>query len=246
MSTQEPQNDTLYAQAQTEVARFIFDERVVQVFPDMINRSVPGYSTILLMIGELAARYAQAHSRCYDLGCSLGGASFAMAKRIQAPGVDIHAIDSSPAMINRFAQLLETDAPACPISLTQADILDCDIHNASVVVLNFTLQFIPRDQRCKLLRRIADGMLAGGILILSEKICFDDQKHDDLVQDLHHFFKASNGYSEMEIAQKRNALENVLLPETLEQHRQRLLDSGLQNPNVWFQCFNFASLIAFK
>lgn len=238
--------DTLYAEQQGNVPRFVFDEKVVDVFPDMINRSVPGYSAIIMMIGQLAARYAQPHSHCYDLGCSLGGATFAMSRRIEAEDVQIVAVDSSEAMIHKLASLLEKEKPETKVHLLTDDILNIDINKASVVVLNFTLQFIPLEKRQHLLTKIADGMLPGGVLVLSEKITFDDRAHDELVTDMHHFFKATNGYSEMEIAQKRTALENVLVPETLQQHKTRLQACGFKNTNLWFQCFNFASLLAFK
>lgn len=238
--------DTLYAEHQGSVSHFVFDEKVVDVFPDMINRSVPGYSAIILMIGQLAARYAQAHSRCYDLGCSLGAGTFAMARRIECEDVQIVAVDSSDAMIQKLAALLEREKPRTPVQLLTEDIMNIDISKASVVVLNFTLQFIPLEKRENLLKKIADGMLPGGVLVLSEKITFEDSNHDELVTDMHHFFKATNGYSHLEIAQKRTALENVLLPETLQQHKARLHACGFKNANLWFQCFNFASLLAFK
>lgn len=249
--------DRLYAEDLGVVKGFVFDEKVVDVFPDMINRSVPGYGAIIHMIGQLAARYCQADSRCYDLGCSLGGATFAMAKSLDRlnpaqANIEIVAIDSSQAMIEKLrALLLQTEnrgaeKPGTKITLIEDDISKIEISRASVVILNFTLQFIPPDKRGELLAKIARGMLPGGVLVLSEKITFEDSAHDTLVKDMHHYFKASKGYSDLEIAQKRSALENVLLPETVSQHKERLQKSGFKNANLWFQCFNFASLLAFK
>lgn len=238
--------DTLYANAQGAVPGFVFDEKVVDVFPDMINRSVPGYNAIIMMIGHLAARYAQANSRCYDLGCSLGGATFAMARSIPDESTEIVAVDSSKAMINKLHSLLTKEQALAKVRLIEDDILKIDINRASVVILNFTLQFIPLEKRHALLEKIANGMLPGGVLVLSEKISFEDNNHNELVKDMHHFFKSTNGYSQMEIAQKRSALENVLIPETLAQHKTRLQECGFKNANLWFQCFNFASILAFK
>jgi len=113
-------------------------------------------------------------------------------------------------------------------------------------VLNFTLQFIDRDLRDTVVQAIYDGLRPGGIMVLSEKVCFEDEHLDQLNIDLHHNFKRARGYSELEIAQKRTALENVLLPETLSQHKQRISRAGFSSCDVWFQCFNFASLIALK
>lgn len=238
--------DKIYTDPLAEVAAFRFDEDVVRVFPDMIKRSVPGYATIIGMTGLLAGRYARANSHCYDLGCSLGASTLAMRQNIQAEQCTLVAIDNSAAMLQQCSQVIATDCNATEVSLQQQDILDTVIENASVVVLNFTLQFIPVAQRSQLITHIYDGLLPGGILILSEKVSFSDPALDALNIDLHHQFKKTNGYSDLEIAQKRTALENVLVPETLEQHRQRLQGSGFASCDVWFQCFNFASLIALK
>jgi len=126
------------------------------------------------------------------------------------------------------------------------DILDTDISNASVVILNFTLQFIPVEQRTELLKKVFAGMRVGGILIISEKITFPDKKLNQLFIEMYHSFKENMGYSKLEIAQKRAALENVLLPETLEIHKTRLTEIGFRSFDAWFQCFNFASMVAFK
>jgi tRNA (cmo5U34)-methyltransferase len=139
-----------------------------------------------------------------------------------------------------------SDQHITPVTTACADITDIEIKNASVVVLNFTLQFIPIEQREELLQHIYQGMTDGAILILSEKIKFDDDHLQDLNTELHHAFKQANGYSEMEISQKRSALENVLLPETIATHQQRLRNIGFDSIDVWFQCFNFASLVAIK
>lgn len=246
MSDQPVNKDRVFTE-QRLPGDFVFDDKVAQVFEDMINRSVPGYSTIVGMIGLLADRYCQSGSRVYDLGCSLGGASFAIAEQVALPDYDIIAVDNSPAMIERLNQRV-TDGQFAHqrIACRLEDVLATKIENASVVVLNFTLQFIPPEQRQGLLDKIYAGMCDGGILIISEKILFPDAKLNELFVDLYHGFKESMGYSKLEISQKRTALENVLIPETLVSHKQRLADSGFSSVDVWFQCFNFASMVAFK
>ena len=236
-----PKRDTLYASGQQSVDMFTFDHKVADVFPDMINRSVPGYSAILSMIGDITERFAQDNSYCYDLGCSLGAASVAMAKHLQVSDCRVIGIDNSQAMIERCQQL-----DIHNIDFYCKDITQQAIQRASVVVLNFTLQFIPLEHRQALLKVIYDGLLPGGVLVLSEKVCFEDSQHQQLMTDLHHQFKRDNGYSDLEIAQKRTALENVLLPETIEQHKTRLIECGFSQADLWFQCFNFSSFIALK
>lgn len=238
--------DDIYASPLDAIAAFAFDERVVSVFPDMIQRSVPGYATIIAMTGVLAERYAQPRSRCYDLGSSLGASTLSMRAQLDDRDCTIVAVDNSPAMIERCRTLIAADPHTTPVELREDDIVATPIADASVVVLNFTLQFIPLAARAALLTRIGANMRPGGVLVLSEKIRFDDAHLQELNTDLHHAFKRGNGYSALEVAQKRNALENVLLPETLATHRQRLQQAGFGSVDVWFQCFNFASLVAIK
>ncbi len=247
--------DTLYSQALEQLVDFDFDARVAHVFPDMINRSVPGYANIVAMTGILAAEFYQINSNCYDLGCSLGASSLAIAKSVVEPSLHIIAVDNSQAMLDQAKILVEKNNSSEPKSIAQNsscieficdDINHIEIDNASVVVMNFTLQFIDLELREKLLKKIYSGMLKGGILILSEKLSYTDIEQQKLLIEMHHFFKKANGYSQLEISQKRQTLENVLLPETLEQHKIRLQKAGFKQTQQWFQCFNFSSLIAIK
>ena len=236
--------DQLYAAPQAQLPDFCFDERVVAVFPDMIRRSVPGYAQLIALLGLLAARYVQPHSRVYDLGCSLGAATLALRPHCQLPGCQIVAVDSAAAMVAGCqANLAATDSPV-PVAVQCADIRAVPIAQASLVVLNFTLQFIPPADRLLLLQRIRAGLLPGGALLLSEKICFDTAEETALQLALHHAYKRANGYSELEISQKRSALERVMIPETLAAHQTRLQEAGFAGSSLWFQCFNFMSLVA--
>jgi tRNA (cmo5U34)-methyltransferase len=246
MSEPEQKKDRIFAETKLP-GDFVFDEKVASVFEDMINRSVPGYSTIIAMIGVLAEKYCQEQSNIYDLGCSLGGATLAAVDRVACQDFSAIAIDNSAAMINRLKSKLESLPKfAKRIDCRCEDLLDAEIEEASVVVLNFTLQFIPLEERSSLLSKIYLGMKPGGILIISEKITFPDEMLNQLFIEMYHSFKENMGYSKLEISQKRAALEKVLLPETLDVHRERLQKIGFQSVDVWFQCFNFASMVAFK
>lgn len=236
--------DRIFAE-QMSPSDFAFDDKVAAVFDDMVNRSIPGYRTILTMIGVLAERYYQESTEIYDLGCSLGGASYAMAKQLGDRNYSIQALDNSEAMIERLDQRLAEDS-GLKIACRCEDILQTNIQNASVVVLNFTLQFVALEYRQQLMDKICKGLKPGGILVVSEKIILPDPELNELMIDLYHNFKESMGYSKLEISQKRTALENVLVPESLDAHRQRLTASGFRTSDVWFQCFNFASMIAIK
>ncbi|MES9831444.1 MAG: carboxy-S-adenosyl-L-methionine synthase CmoA [Candidatus Thiodiazotropha sp. DIVDIV] len=238
--------DDIYADVQQVIPGFVFDERVAQVFPDMINRSVPGYGTIINMIGTLASKWVSRGTNCYDLGCSLGAASLAVCYSTPHQEYQLFAVDNSIAMLQQASKRLSTDVDDYPIQLVCSDVRDVVIQNASMVILNFTLQFIPARDREQFIEQIYNGMLEKGLLVLSEKIALPDAVSQDLFTEMHHNFKKAQGYTDLEISQKRTALENVLIPETLERHKARLEKVGFTTVTVWFQCFNFVSLLAIK
>ena len=238
--------DTIYATPQEMIVDFAFDEKVAGVFPDMIRRSVPGYETVISLLGLLAEEYVQPGSRVYDFGSSLGAATLSMRRRIPYTDSRIVAVDNSAAMCERCREFLDQDAQPVAVDVVCADIRDVRVEQASLVVLNFTLQFIPVDQRQALLDQVYKGLLPGGALVLSEKLAFEDLQEQAFQTDMHLAFKRANGYSDLEISQKRTALENILVPDSVETHSQRLKQSGFTRVYRWFQCFNFVSLIAIK
>ncbi len=240
--------DRLFAQPLVHVQDFVFNEDVVRVFPDMIKRSVPGYPAIVENLGVIAAQFAQPNTRLYDLGCSLGAVTQALRRHVSQDNCQVIAVDNSAAMVERCREYLHAQdsmfQELLPVEVIEGDILELAFQPASLVALNFTLQFITPERRPALLGRIRQALVPGGALILSEKLRFEDEREQRLLTDLHVAFKRANGYSELEIAQKRSAIENVMKPDSLETHRQRLLDAGFSQVVPWFQCLNFASLIA--
>ncbi|MGV2870682.1 carboxy-S-adenosyl-L-methionine synthase CmoA [Colwellia sp. E150_009] len=238
--------DLIYSNPHAQVKDFTFDAQVVEVFPDMITRSVPGYNTIIDTIGRLSQRFVKPNTLVYDLGCSLGAATLAMRKGINNEQCKIIAIDNSSAMVERCKMHINAFKGKTAIDVIEANIQDVTIENASMVVLNFTLQFIDKQDRQALINKIAQGVNPGGILVISEKVSYGDPVIDEKLIDLHHDFKRANGYSELEVAQKRTALENVMRTDSVEQHIQRLTDAGFSHVSPWFQCFNFISFIAIK
>ena len=238
--------DNIFAAPLDKLGDFQFDQQVAEVFPDMIKRSVPGYSNIITTIGMLTQRFAQDDSNLYDLGCSLGAATIEMRRNISHSNCHIIGVDNSPAMVERADLHVHAFKSDTKVSILCDDIQAVTIENASVVVLNFTLQFIKPSDRQALINKIYQGLKPGGILLVSEKLRFDNEVAQQLLTDLHHDFKRANGYSELEISQKRNALENVMLTDTLDCHRQRFAQAGFTTSELWFQCFNFSSMIAIK
>jgi|GEM_PF-1521 len=238
--------DKLFQQKRTKPEPFVFDEAVAQVFPDMVKRSVPGYSNVIAGTGLIASEYAQAGSNIYDLGCSVGASTFAVLQHINTDDFHLIAVDNSPHMITLCQQNIKVDHNANNVEYRCDDIQDIEINNASVVILNYTLQFIPLDERVKLLTNIYQGMNDGAVLVLSEKLAFDTDAEHQRQTALHNSFKRAQGYSDLEISQKRAALEDVLVPESLSTHIDRLNQIGLRDTQLWFRSINFASILAWE
>ena len=236
--------DRLYSAPLNRIGDFEFDDSVADVFPDMIRRSVPGYGSMLSMIAQTAERFSQPNTHLYDLGCSLGAGTMLL-RQHAAADCRVIAVDNSTAMTSRLKQLV-AGAEATPVDVVTSDLCEVGVSNASVVVLNLTLQFLPPEDRTEQICRIVDGMRNRGALLLSEKICFEDPVQQQLMTEMHHDFKKAHGYSDLEIAQKRTAIENALIPETLDTHIRRLKSAGMSSVVPWFQCFNFASILAVK
>jgi len=238
--------DTIFAAPIEKLGDFTFDENVAEVFPDMIQRSVPGYSNIITAIGMLAERFVTSNSNVYDLGCSRGAATLSARRNIKQPNVKIIGVDNSQPMVERCRQHVQAYHSDIPVEILLDDIRNIQIENASMVILNFTLQFLPPDDRTSLLEKIYAGLNPNGVLVLSEKFRFEDETVDNLLIDLHHQFKRANGYSELEVSQKRAAIENVMRIDSINTHKVRLKNVGFSHTELWFQCFNFGSMIAVK
>jgi len=241
--------DNIYQQ-QSDDRPFRFNEEVAKVFPDMLQRSIPGYAATIEAIGSLAARYVKPDTNCYDLGCSLGAATIAMRQGIRESGCRIVAVDAAEAMVKRCDEIIAEDdrqfAPETSVGVVEADIRNVEIRNASMVVLNYTLQFLEMNDRDLLMRSIHKGLNDGGLLVLSEKVVDENAEMEQLLIDLHQEHKRRNDYSALEISRKRAALENVLVPETVAAHRRRLESTGFSHTAVWLRYFNFVSIVAFR
>ena len=239
------QKDTVFSAPLERVDEFQFNAQVADVFENMIQRSVPGYALLLEMIGMLTGKYAQAGTNCYDLGCSLGASTLKIRQNLPGDCVVI-GVDNSAAMVEKCRHNIQRDHSQADVTIRLEDLQDTMIENASLVVMNFTLQFIADEKRPTILKQIADGMNTDGVLILSEKIKFEDVTRQELMTGLHHEFKKHHGYSDLEIAQKRASLENVLVPNTEAQHIGRLKTAGFSTVELIVRCLNFVSFLAIK
>lgn len=235
--------DEVFRHPRAQIVDFVFDETVAAAFPDMIRRSVPGYETVVPISGLIAARHARSGGNCYDLGCSLGATAVAILRQLETPKCRIIAVDNSQAMLDRARTLHGDDVR---IEWVQADLRDVEIENACAVVMNYTLQFVPSADRLPLLTRIREGLDPSGVLIVSEKVRFGDEWCQDYFDHTHAAYKRSNGYSALEVAQKRAALENVLVPDRMEDHEARFEAAGFGRVHAWFRCLNWVSYVAMR
>jgi tRNA (cmo5U34)-methyltransferase len=238
--------DNIYANQLDKIESFSFNQKVVDVFPDMISRSVPGYNAIVSGIAELATLFVQPNTHIYDLGCSLGAVTLAIAKSTRELPARIIGVDNSSAMVKRCTEKISAFSYANNVEIIEGDINDIECKDASFVVLNFTLQFIEPDKRQALINRLYQSLNPGGVLIVSEKLKHHDPRLNEAIVHMHHNFKRNNGYSDLEIAQKRSALEKVMLLDTQHTHQQRFEEAGFASSSLWFQQLNFASFMAIK
>ena len=237
--------DTLFKSERIN-GKFKFDEKVAGVFDDMLSRSVPFYSEIQKMVADLAGNYYMEGSKVYDLGCSTGNTIINLCKAIKDKNAAFIGVDSSEAVIKRAVEKIEGRGLGNRVDLICTDILDLDLSDASVVIMNFTLQFIPPDRRPALLKKIYSGLSRGGVFLLSEKVLENNAETSELFIQKHYDFKREMGYSELEISKKREALEEVLIPFTMEEEFDLLKEAGFKNCSVFFKWFNFASFLAVK
>ncbi|SFV77280.1 tRNA (uridine-5-oxyacetic acid methyl ester) 34 synthase [hydrothermal vent metagenome] len=235
--------DQIFGQ-ENDLVNFTFDAQVADVFDDMVRRSVPGYQAMIEMIGLSVKTYGQDNTNYYDLGASTGATSVALSVNNPHTNNRIIAVDNSPSMVEKCRQNLALNEKN--VDVICADINAINFENASIVVLNLTLQFISPKERQTLINKIYQGLNKGGALIVSEKIHFSDANKQQLMTNLHVDFKRANGYSELEIAAKRQSIDNVLITDDKKTHFHRFEKAGFSISTCHFQCLNFASFLAVK
>lgn len=238
--------DRLFHKKRRLASDFNFGKQTAEVFDDMLHRSVPFYAELQRMIGEIAGEFAVEGSQLYDLGCSTC-ASFLALDPVVLPGVRFIGVDSSAEMLAQARQKLAAEKFTREHELVRADLnKGVTVTDASVVIMNLTLQFVRPLYRQQLIRSIASGMREQGCLILIEKVICHASLLNRLFIKYYYAFKQRQGYSEMEISQKREALENVLIPYRLEENSELLLSSGFSQCDVFFKWYNFCGMIAIK
>ena len=236
--------DNIFEDGNLSGLPFTFNQEVTEVFEDMILRSVPGYQTSLRLITQYTKNYYQPETNCYDIGCSLGASSLSILQARQ--DAKIIAIDNSEAMIKECRKRFEKFSQFKSINFIQEDVMESELDNASLVVVNYLIQFLDLNQRETLFKKIYKALLPGGLLLLSEKVHYKNSYESNRVFETHHKFKSSNGYSDLEISGKRDSLEGVLITETEEDHILRGIRTGFIHSTKVLSNLNFRTFIFCK
>ncbi len=237
--------DTLF-QAADSPDEFTFNRQVVEVFDDMLERSIPCYHQTTGMICTLLRYFCRPGDLIYDLGCSTGTTLLELARQLPDMGLSFIGLDSSGAMIDRALIKAEMLSRKEDVDFRKLDIIDADLKECGAVLLNYTLQFVRPPQRLRLLEKVHKALKSGGILIVCEKVISHRPLINRAYIDLYLDFKRCQGYSETEIAKKREALENVLVPFSIHENLDLLKESGFSETESFFQWFNFVSFLSVK
>ncbi len=237
--------DTLF-QTDSAVEDFVFNEHVVEVFDDMLDRSIPFYAEVIAATARLLDCFLHTGDTVYDLGCATGTTLLEFSRLLDNSGFQFIGIDNSGPMLEKARLKAELYSKTKLLSFLEEDIIKIDHPGAGAFIINYTLQFIRPLQRPDFIQRLYNNLRPGGILLLSEKVINHDRRLNREFIDIYHQFKKTKGYSELEIAKKREALENILIPFSIGENTAILKDSGFISVHTYFQWFNFASFIAVK
>lgn len=238
--------DKIFNSKKTMVSDFEFGKKTAEVFDDMLDRSVPLYGEVQRMIGEIAGEFAKNGTNVYDLGCSTGITLDTLYRSISKK-VKLIGVDYSFDMLEKCRERCEKFKSDKKYELIRKDLNNgLVIKNASVAVLNLTLQFIRPLQRDMLMQNIYDGLIPNGSLILVEKVLGNDSIFNRMFIKFYYEMKKRKGYSKMEISQKREALENVLIPYRNSENQQLLRRAGFKYIDVFYKWYNFCGIVAVK
>lgn len=238
--------DQVFRDEITKVSDFKFGTTVVNVFDDMVSRSVPYYNEMQRMLAEIAADHVKEGTFVYDLGCSTGTTLIGLDELIPSD-IRFIGIDESQEMLDKCDVKLKEAGFVRPYDLVAGDLHQhLPISNGSVVILCLTLQFVRPLYRERLLRNIYEGLNPGGVLLLVEKVLAESSVFNRDFIKYYYNYKRRNHYSELEISQKREALENVLIPYKLSENMLLLKEAGFADCEIFFKWYNFSGMIAYK
>jgi len=238
--------DEVFDGAEPQTGSFRFNESVASAFDDMAVRCIPYYKEIIRLTCEAASRMLPQQARIFDIGCSTANTLLALARSCPEKNFQLTGCDPSAEMIAKAREKCELFTYSHDIEFICSDCQSLEIPTSDMVIMNYTLQFIPPAERPSIIRKIYQSLKPGGIFILSEKLRQDSPLVEKFNTAAYEQFKADNGYSFLEIANKRQALENILIPQSLTGNTTLLSEAGFSTVEPLFKWLNFATFIAVK
>lgn len=222
-----------------------FTQEVADVFENMLERSIPELDGMRDVVTRLACKFALPNTQVIDLGCSAGGSLIPIIRE-KGRTVSYIGVENSVPMIEKAEELigaLNVDYLLQNMDLRsqfpQAD-------NCSVILSVLTLQFIPMEHRQSLLHRVISSLNSGGAFVLVEKVLGNDHFLNDLMTTLYQQMKRDNGYSEVQIAEKKRSLENALVPVSARSNEELLRSAGFKHVECIWRNLQFVGWIAVK
>ena len=241
--------DQVFRATAARATDFEFNAEVARVFDDMLIRSIPMYLEQQCMIRDIARKFWISGTDVYDLGCSTATTLLSLARATKAPSRFI-GYDSSVPMLDHARRKIRKSRLEKRIEVRYADLNgppdDIVLENASVVTMCWTLQFIRPLNRDRLIRRINDGLVENGVLVVTEKVLTNNSHMNRFFIDFYYDYKKRNRYSSGEIQRKREALENVLIPYRIDENLDLFRRNGFEIVEIFFQWYNFAGFLCMK
>ncbi len=239
--------DKVFRKKLKKVVRFEFNENVAKVFDNMVERSIPFYHEIHRLIIDLAGKIKKKNVIIYDLGCSTGTTMILLDQFLKKKGINAHfiGIDNSIPMLEKCREKLIKNKVRS-YTLLCADLTQFDFGKADMVIMNYTLQFIPVKNRLELLKKIYKSLNSKGLFVMTEKIHSEEKNTQDLITELYYDFKERNGYSRLEIAQKREALEKFLITLSTKDELELMKKAGFKKRDQIFRWYNFSCFLGMK
>jgi tRNA (cmo5U34)-methyltransferase len=223
--------------------KFTFNEDVANVFDDMLNRSIPFYIDNLKLNAKILSKYIKDGDKIYDIGSSTLNFLLYFEQNFNIKAKLI-GIDSSKPMIIKAKSKIK--AYNSNINLIFGDIENITIEKSQAIISNYTLQFIAKDKRSKVIDKIFNSLNKNGIFLISEKVISNNQKLNTSLIEIYHNYKQENGYSTTQIEKKKEALENILVPLSLDENISMLKNAGFKEVEVLFKWANFSTFLAIK
>ncbi|MES0489230.1 MAG: carboxy-S-adenosyl-L-methionine synthase CmoA [Leptospirales bacterium] len=238
--------DEIYKNRRNRIEKFTFSKEVSQVFDDMIRRSVPGYLENIFMCTDLINEIYNGEGILYDLGCSTAALPISLSEKFNEKPFTYTGIDNSEAMVDKARNNTKNLPEHHNIQFVAGDIREFDFSNAAIFIASYTLQFIPPGEREELVKKIFDRLPPGGTFIMSEKVLEEHIQATEIFKTMHYLLKKDQGYSDIEISQKREAIEEILVPFTVENNLKMLKEAGFASASIFLKKYNFTSFIAIK